>query len=139
MKVVVVGLDDKIVASLTKELARLLQIKFVDFDELFCSNIAFMKNKQYSKMIDELQQEEKNLLNACLKESDFVMYVPNAIYISNLNYKIFENVLTICVETENNNKINKNIEMLLKKYCKIKINNENINLNDIKNIILNYK
>lgn len=139
MKVVIVGLDDEFVASLTEELAKLLQIKFIDFNDLFCSNIVFMKNKQIDTMIDDLQKEEKRLLNSCVVADDFIMSVPNSTFISNLNYKIFKNVLTICVEIKNNNKIKENIQKLLKKYCKFTINKENINLNEIKNIILNYK
>ena len=50
MKVAIVGLDDEFVASLTEELAQLLQIQFIDFNAQYCSNIVFMKNKEINVM-----------------------------------------------------------------------------------------
>ena len=138
MKVAVVGLDDEYVAEFAKNLAEVFNIQYINFDDELCEKIVMLRNTKLEQMLYVLEQTEKELLSSCLSEKNFVISVKNSTFISNANYKYFKNVLTICIEKDSNEKTFKNIQNLIKKHCKIKINQEKIDINEVKNEILNY-
>ena len=128
MKVVIVGLDDLAVVDMSKNLASTLGFKCLNFDSEFEKVLLTSKDYPLIEIDVLLERKEKMLIEYILKFDDIVLAISNNSYLSNENYKLFKDDVTICVEKEENEKILKNLQNLIKKHCKISINQQNYDI-----------
>ena len=135
MQIAVVGLDDEFVIEFSKILASKLKLEYVNFNAEFEKLLLNCDNKSLLALNNELTTKETALIRKFTQAKDVVISITNDAFISNENYKLFDNLITILIEKKETDKTLKNIEKLLKKHCKIAIKQERIDINEILNII----
>ncbi len=136
MNVAIVCLDDEFSEKLAETIASLLGFEYVRFNDSFQIGLISSCDFPIEKSLKEMCDLEKETLKTLLARQQIVISVPNDTFLSNQNHLLFKDFLTICVEIKINEKINKNIQKLIKKYSKITIKQEKIKLNQLKNNIL---
>lgn len=135
MKIAIVGLDDDFVENFSNQLASILNLTYKSFTAEFDKYLLSTVNQSVFEIDDVLQSQEKRLLSKLLNIDNVVLSVNDDTFLSNNNYLIFKDVLTICVEKKENDKILNNIQKLIKKHCKLVIKQENFEINSILNKI----
>ena len=135
MNIAVVGLDNQFVIDFSKILASKLNLNYISFDDEF--NKVLLNNNEASllNLNDKLTTQENWLMKKLTQQKDIILSVSNDTFVSNENYKLFQNFVTIFIEKKETDKILKNIQKLIKKHCKITIKQEKIDINKILNII----
>ena len=135
MKIAIVGLDDDFVENFSNQLASILNLTYKSFTAEFDKYLLSTVNQSIFEIDDVLQSQEKRLLSKLLNIDNVVLSVNDDTFLSNNNYLIFKDVLTICVDKKENDKILNNIQKLIKKHCKLVIKQENFEINSILNKI----
>ena len=138
MNVVIVGLDDEFCATFSKTIADFLQLEYINFETYFDDGLLFLNDYPLEDANTQFNQIEKEKLKELLNKNNIVISLNNSTFLSNQNYNLFNNHLTICVEKVEVDKILKNIQKLIKNHCKITINQEITNNKQIKNLLSNY-
>ena len=135
MRVVFVGLNNDFVKEFAKEFASELKINYMDFDEELNAYLILQKVSTLQTANEEFLTLEELLIKQLLDADNFIMSISNEVYLSNENYKLFENTLTLLMEKKEDDKILINIQKLLKKHCKITIKQDKIEMKKILNIV----
>lgn len=136
MKIAVVCIENEVGMSFANSLADYMQLQYLNFQDLMVED--FVESYDFPleymnvqmQMIEKQQIKKMNFLGNC------VVFIENETFLSNGNHQLLNGFKTICLEIKTDDTTKINIQKLIKKYCKISINQENINLFNIKNIIL---
>lgn len=133
--IVIVGMNKDYCKTLSNTLAKIFNFKYVDAESEF-ENLLINSFDHPMMLVDDiLREKETEFLTQLSKLTDVVIYLADDTYLSNEHYKIFKNFNTILVETNCKNKILKNIQNLLKKYCKFSVNEQNLNIDELKDLL----
>lgn len=135
MNVIIVGIDDDFVVGFSKTVAQTLGFEYVNFDTEFEKILIQTKDEYLQSFEPVLDAKERDCILTILKAEKQVISVCNNSFLSNKNYELFKDQLTIIVEKQEKEKILKNIQKLIKKHCKICLKQEKIDLNLLKNNI----
>lgn len=138
MNVVIVGIDDEFCEELSQTVAVNIACEYVNFNDLFSVDLIRSFDFPLAEANENLNQQEKLRIQTLAKRDNVVTSINHSAFLSNENYALFEQALTICVEKKQTEKILKNIQNLIKKHCKICLNQEKINLKEIKYKIKSY-
>ena len=132
MRVVVVGLNNDFVKKFSKDFASEIKCNYIDFDEELNTYLMLQSMSDLQTANEEFLILEELLIKHSLDTDNFIMSISNETYLSNDNYKLFENATTILLEKKEDDKTLRNIQKLLKKHCKIIIKQNNWNEKDFK-------
>lgn len=125
MLVAIIGLDDEFAKEFAKSLASKLDVKYKDFDSELSYYFTFQKVTTLQTANEEYISSEIEFIKKLLKEN-VIISIPNDVYVSNKNYELFKDVLTIFIERKESKEVLKNIQKLIKKHCKIVIKQEKL-------------
>ncbi len=135
MKIAIVGLDDDFVVDFSNQLASALGLQHINFNFEYDKVLLNSINQSVFETNEILEKQETVLLKNLIELNNVLISIDDDAFLSNSNYKLLNNVLTILIEKKENDKILNNIQKLIKKHCKLTINQENIELNSILNKI----
>ncbi len=130
MKIAIVENKIDFAISVAEDLAKTLNLKIIDIEKklnklLIGMNFPIVvENEIYHGF-------EKSVIFESLKLNDCIILVPEDAFFSNKNYKQFEDVAIILINSKKDEKNNINLIKLINNYKTIKLNKENYNLNDI--------
>lgn len=135
MKIAIVGLDDDFVIEFSNQLASALNLQHVNFNSEYDKILLTSINQSLFETNDIMEEKETILLKNLIDLDNVIISINDDAFLSNVNYKLLNNILTILIEKKENDKILNNIQKLIKKHCKLIINQENIEINSILNKI----
>lgn len=131
MNITIVGMEYEKVKNIAQAISQLLSCQCVDFSLLFEQELLVGFDCPLTLANVVMQQKEKALLKNLLKENATIIHLQDDVFLSNENYKLLKNSLTILIEFELKDKILLNIQKLLKKHTKIYIKEKNLNINKL--------
>lgn len=122
VNICIVGRDEKYLKYLATSIAQNLHLPCVDAKAEF--NSFLIKSVHYPTAVveDFLEKQESKLLKLFSKTENVVIYVPDDMYLSNNNYKLFKNNVTVSIIDENVDEIQSKIQNLLKSLTKLSFN-----------------
>lgn len=132
MNICVTGLDYEKVIDVSNIVAKTINYNYIDAKNEFEPLLLNSVNYPTILMDDLLQVNETKILIELSKMINCVISVPADMYLSNKNYKIFANSLTILLICENLSEIDLKIQNSIKKQCKFSVSNNDEALNVIK-------
>ncbi len=132
MNICVTGLDYEKVIDVSNIVAKTINYNYIDAKNEFEPLLLNSVNYPTILMDDLLQVNETKILIELSKMINCVISVPADMYLSNKNYKIFANSLTILLICENLSEIDLKIQNSIKKQCKFSVFNNDEALNVIK-------
>ena len=100
MNVVVVGLDDEFVEGFSKMIAKTLRYSYVNFDIFFEKILIQTKDEYLQEYYPVLEIKEKDSIAEILKKEKQVISICNNSFLSNKNYELFDDQLTIIIEKQ---------------------------------------
>lgn len=133
--IVIVGIDKDFCITISKQLSKSIKFKFVNAEEKFQSLLISTAQESVFLIDDFLNQKETEILIEILKSKQSIIFVPNDMFLSNKNYKIFKDVKTILIEDDSLNEIMLKIQKRIKNYCKYSINKNNFSLENLLQIV----
>lgn len=133
--IVIVGIDKDFCITISKQLSKSIKFKFVNAEEKFQSLLISTAQESVFLIDDFLNQKETEILIEILKSKQSIIFVPNDMFLSNKNYKIFKDVKTILIEDDSLNEIMLKIQKGIKNYCKYSINKNNFSLENLLQIV----
>lgn len=136
--IVIVGLDDEFVVDFAEAVALTIGFQHVNFDFEFEKELVQSKDYPLTEVDKLMKDKETKILNHLLNKDNVVLSVSNNSFLANLKNDLFNKSFTILIERKENEKLSKNIQKLIKKYCKISLKQEKINLNNLKSNILKH-
>lgn len=135
MNITIIGMEYDKVKNIAKAISKILCCEHIDFKLEFEKIILQTIHNPLIATDDILQIKESELLKKINSLNNVVVSLNDDVFLSNSNYKIFENSFTVLIVSEFNNKIKENIQNLLKKYTKIHIKEDDLNINELINKI----
>lgn len=121
MNICLTGLNKEKLIDFSKEIAKVLNYKYVDADEEFAPFL--IKAARYPTALVEglLQENETQLLQQIKKMDKGVISISAEMFLSNNHAKIFKNNFSVAVLEEELDEVTKNIQSLLRSKCKFEV------------------
>lgn len=112
----IVGIDNEFVHNFAEILAKVMKFEFVDVDLEFEKVLINSFDSPIFEADEILIHKERMLLGGLTKRENIVLCVKDNTFLSNENYSVCSNSLVITIEKQNLNKIENNIQNLLKQH-----------------------
>ena len=123
--IIVVSMDNELSKQVAKHLAKELKLNYVDLSLVLEKELLIDARK--SVFDETASTKEKNIVAHFAKQKDVVVAIENEMFLSNKNYELCKNNLSLLIETKMQNEIEQNLQNLLKNYCKLCVNYKDIN------------
>lgn len=123
--IIVVSMDNELSKQVAKHLAKELNLNYVDLNLVYEKEL--LSDVKKSVFNEDASTKEKNVVAHFSKEKDIVMAIENEMFLSNKNYELCKNNLSLLIETELRNDIEQNLQKLLKYYCKLCVKDKDLN------------
>lgn len=124
MNIIITSLNLENAQTISKKLAKKLHFKFINANEVFNKTLLKSVADPVLLVDDELNAKESELCFKLAKTEDVVVAMSDDMFLSNENYKFFQNSKKVMVLSKNLGKTKKNIEKLIQSRCNFAIQNE---------------
>ena len=124
MNIIITSLNLENAQTISKKLAKKLHFKFINANEVFNKTLLKSVADPVLLVDDELNAKESELCFKLAKTDDVVVAMSDDMFLSNENYKFFQNSKKFLVFSKNLGKTKKNIEKIIQSRCNFAIQNE---------------